>query len=263
MSWSLTTETAIKKLAEGLHVGSTKYYKCIFCNAEHESKLSITRKENGIYYHCFRAKCGARGVILNGSGVSNNKVDTFVPKFYTGFTTSVPEEIINEVQEETEILLPSFVKYEPSREALVFPCFDMHYHIIGHIIKPLKNKDKKYPKYIKYPITKDSYSFYSYADNVYSWGTHSQCIIVEDLLSSYKVGEYGISMALLGTNLSPRGLKDLINIQPSNIVIMLDPGAEDAAMKVAEKVRPFFETRVVFNDIDPKYVPYSELSKIL
>lgn len=257
MAWSLTTEVQINKLAEGLHEGHSRYVKCIFCNAEHENKLSLTRTEAGILYHCFRAKCGAKGIILFEGRYSSMEKDTFTPMPYTGVTKPVPPELWVEVFNTTEIELPANVLYEEKRNALMFPIYDADEYICGAQLKPLEYKQDKLPKYITYYDIKCPHSYYL-RENTNNY----QLIIVEDILSALKLKEYGSSVALLGTNLTNEGLRDIIKLNPINIVIMLDPGAEDKAMKIANKLSPFFTVRVVYLKADPKNTPYNELDTI-
>lgn len=250
--WNLSTESSIKRLCSGLRVGETKYYKCIFCNAEHENKLSITKFQDCIKYHCFRAKCGAKGIIYCTPGAMS-AWDLFTPRIYTKPLVPVPPAILKQYLRGTELRDVGGIRYAPEDNGVLLPIHDSNSFVTGHILRKLSGM----PKYSTYFRELNPHSYYlSRMDN-------NALVIVEDILSAIKVSKFQNSMALLGTNLTSHGLSSIVREDPSSIVVMLDPGAEDAATKIASKLSSMFSVRVVFNNKDPKYIPYTELVELI
>lgn len=234
------------------HSGSMFRVLCPFCKggSSKEHSFQITKTKTGVLYYCFRASCGERGFIQTISAAPKS-----LPKAKKEFTPHIFKEEERELTDD-EVryfvrkysLNPekcrSYINYSPSTKRHVLPCFTMEGYVhaknlrsyAGAIPKSLLYRETQYPILSYYP-------FSTKADTV---------VIVEDQISAIKLAELCPSVALLGTTMSWDKVNAIIN-NYNKAIIMLDPGAEGAALGILKKWGPYFSRiRGVFLREDPK-----------
>lgn len=246
-----------------LKIGETNpNVDCPFCKSG-EASFSMTRTPAGIVYNCFRAKCGAKGFVSlmphSMLDVHHASTKKFEPKEFKYPLRNFSDEELSE----------HFGKYELSKYLLVENGFRYDYcngrvHMpirsyesaeIGAVAKMLPNSVWTGPKAVAY-WTKD-YPKVHFADiqvRVPEW-----CAVVEDIISSVKVSQIIECAALLGTHMSADVALE-IRKHFRNLLVMLDPGAEDKATKIIHSYKLYFDTiKIVLLEKDPKDTPYEEL----
>jgi len=88
--------------------------------------------------------------------------------------------------------------------------------------------------------------------------------IVEDARSAVRIEQCnGDAIALLGTTLFESVREDIAREAPECIMIWLDPGAEEAAARLAEKLRLIAPTSIWSSRRDPKDCLVEEIKRIV
>mgnify|MGYP001594537898 CR=1 FL=1 len=233
----------IKEEGKSLLVGEHKYIICPFCQAEHEKKCCITRKELGYLFHCFRASCGKSGVV--GEYYKSPVKDHFPSdryKRYEGFLLKIPKHLweerigkygINYAQTKFQ-----GVKYAPDENRIYLPVFNYLGYQIGETLKAVEADQQ--PKNLSYRWTDVPLIHFPIGQR-----TSRTLVLVEDILSAMKVAQTHTCAALMGTHLSAAGFEMLKRNTIETIVMMLDGDALMASYKIANKYGSFAKFKII------------------
>jgi hypothetical protein len=217
-----------------LTVGSSKRIVCPFCQANHETSLSLSRLSEGIVYKCFRAACSETGFIPSptfSSEADKPVKKKFVPKEFKWGTIKVPEDIEDMLYEKytitkEEIRVNGF-KYSPEIDSLVMPIFNNFGYEVGCQTKVI-TKDSGRPKAISYFFNEGNRLHYCISKH------KGKIILAEDILSAIRINRYGRAVALLGTNLTAAQTRELSQ-ETDTIIMALDPDATHKAIQMKKR----------------------------
>lgn len=219
---------------------------CPFCQATHERKLSITRTETGVLYNCYRASCGKAGFIPTGhweyepprEGTGKKKENKPYKKdlfplnidhknfFYGQWDIAPIGFMINEYDEYAlPILNPiglrkGWIMRKPSWKGVTPP--------EGKPIRPGA-------KALTY---KDSAGFSKLSWSPLISNEPRNVVIVEDILSAWKVGQAHEDLrgvAINGANVGYAEVKEIMETRPYSVTIWLDPDATKQAFSILNK----------------------------
>lgn len=117
------------------------------------------------------------------------------------------------------------------------------------------------PKYIESPNLKKSLiykpygSSYEWLPSCYSHEIHQWVVVVEDLVSAYKVSQVTNAIPLFGCTLS-KTIRDKIRAAddiPHNLIFWYDPNKKDNAFADALAYMPYGKVRIITkHNVDPK-----------
>lgn len=116
------------------------------------------------------------------------------------------------------------------------------------------------PKYYR-ASGKDIFGYYI-SDNVINNG---KIVIVEDLLSAWKCSQVVDSIALLGTNIKPQVVKEILERNYKDAYIFLDgdnPQVRMKARKIAKRLLTL-NTTVLETGNDPKYLDVTTIEGMI
>src|SRR5690625_1972746 len=266
-----TNEISKKIMEEGLHLaeGETARCTCPVCRATHEKSCKIRRTEKGLVYKCFRASCGAKGLINSKGNFTqrrnfpekklSNKYGgkTYLLSDHTrqflGRKFYLEDSILNSFREtgEGDVMLP--IRNE----------LGQRYGWINRRWKGLYDKERN-PKAINYYDNRDGTSLHFTFDISNPVTT---VVAVEDYISAERIGKYVPCVSLLGTNLLGRDAVLLRELGVQSLVILLDSDANQASLKLRNKHELMFDEvkSVVRNqkELDPKDMLPEELEDLL
>ena len=255
----------IKKQALSLGVGDSRLVHCPYCDNDipYSPSMSITRDEDKLLYHCFRAVCGRSGAVtsLSSGGVVATTSREFTPKTY-----SQPTAVLNNDQLQylftKYCIRPSQVDgngfmWEVDGAKLVMPLWTSNGYQFGHNTKNFGTSAVKSMNYVY-----SDNPMLSYARRDRPVGT---VILVEDILSAVRVNQWAQGVALLGTNLNDNKVRDLLAYGAHRVILALDPDALGNAIRMKKKYGLYFldEFKVVSLSKDPKDLPNDQLKEEL
>ena len=247
----------IKMEAIALDVGQTTEVECCFCGSA-DKKLSITRKEDGIVYNCWRASCSGRGFIGSmHSACNKGEIKQFIPKYFINATGLPSDKMLNRLYQRYTLkestLTANGVK-EAGGEVLVMPLFSSYGERFGVTTKQW-NGGKKAMHFIEKKAPMIHYT----VTTLYG----PKVVLVEDVLSAMRVTQLGtewVGVALLGTDMNDEKVRDLKVYGAKGIIIALDPDATGKAYKIKKKYGLFFNSfKVAVMRDDPKDITPEEL----
>lgn len=274
----------VKLLASGLHVGEDSgFTECPFCQVNHEEKFSVTRLDTGLVYNCFRASCGAKGFISTGYWEAEYgekpvrpKQRPYVNRLHT------PSDLDNDFFRGTWGIEPYGFKVT-HRDEFALPMEGPAGNRRGWVIRQPVWKGREChrkgvegkPKALTYKDrAEDSRlawaSFVGYLPFTtdVSRGISKHIVLVEDILSAYKVSQslpkVATGVALNGVDLGYQEVIEIGKESPLVVSIFLDPDATNAAYRIQAKWGLSFNyCRVITADRDPKDIDKEELEALL
>lgn len=259
------------QIPEDLEIDVTVRQDCPECNSR--NSLSITRKVDGTFYHCFDVNCGFSGCVRNG-GINPKEAVKYMERQTTIIKSwSIPEWFIParackstlsfiQKYQSLEVYEQGLVdiRYDPQKDRHVFliwhegKCYGGHGRSETHSKTGNKKSNKTEPKW------------YIYGNPLYPIhvGIQSMAVVVEDALSACAVAttkEYtGISLG--GTNLKNSYIDSLYKYD--ELIVALDKDASSKGLDMGVSLRNLgFSVRVVFLKQDLKYNTADEIKEIL
>lgn len=116
----------------------------------------------------------------------------------------------------------------------------------------------KHPKWITYGINNSYIKFFK--PNT----TSTTCVLVEDLISGYKVGKIEHCSVLFNAHVSNKRLALLALLGYTKIIFWLDPDKYKEKIAFAKNASILgFQAKVIQTEKDPKYYDYKEITKYL
>lgn len=265
-------DTEIKLQALDLHVDESKLIHCVFCGAMHERSLSITRKESGVVYHCFRASCGVSGFAPSSMGqgpLHQRKMKE--PKPYTGtriFYDHYNYPFLTERFDIDPVYMDGIGIADEGRHYYLLPVHNIYRQ--GIIGWQLRKFDGSKPKAILYYEDSGPYVQYVPAPSNWKYRSKPTIYVVEDYFSMLKVQEAcdrqnlnGKAISILGTHITDE-LAVWIGKHSSKVRMMLDPDAISKARKFDRDYGLVWgDSGVVLLDQDPKDTPMDALREVV
>jgi hypothetical protein len=247
---------------------------CPFCNAKHETSLSLVRFPTGVFYKCWRVSCGEKGFIPS----LPNYTTTIVPgedkaRPYLGRSEPLPQSISDWIFNSYEIHKNDQeahnMRFDPDRRRLLIPVYTVTGYNYGLVAKKVPDSPWSGPKVSNYfddGIHRLHFPFGGKAISQFSNGVsrdRKEIYIVEDVLSAIKLDSMLLpSVALLGTWLNSKHAVMLRNLG-EYLYIVLDPDAKEQAVRLKQMYGLLFnEVHIVSLKKDPKDTKYSELAKV-
>jgi len=260
----------VEIIALDLPNGETGAFHCPKCRAPHEEKLFVTRKSTSLLFQCKRASCGWSGAIGRNGGHVNEPKKARNIKEYTKPTIPVSDEAAAYIKQHYQIDKATLEAHGArevanDRGVIVLPITGIssstgHRKRFGCQTKRLAYSEVEGTKAITYvddPSTDPINTFISPSPKELS-----SIVVVEDILSAYKIGLFTGAIALLGTNLS-EDLAIALSKYDVPVIIALDPDAAKASRKIYEKYACIMPMVQVFLDKDPKDTEYSVLERAI
>jgi hypothetical protein len=244
----------IKMMALDLAQEESMITHCPFCGAKHEKTFSMTRKADGIVYHCFRASCGASGFVGSNSFAPVYKKE-FEGKPYTGqYWYDDVHPTLAYKFDIGEAYLSTVATVDDMNDHNLLPVYNINGRKAGW---QLRKFDGSQPKAILYYDRPGPYvQMYRRPRMLRSKGT---VFLVEDYFSMLKVQEVcdalqlpAMAVSLMGTDVQDEVALWLAK-HFNHVVFMLDPNAIHKSMRYARKHRLLWDSvNIVQLEDDPK-----------
>ena len=238
----------------------TKRTDCPFCGGKYT--LTITKRDGGLIWNCYKASCSASGAKRVGYGLDalKRKVEGLKPNVIERRTTPLPN-VTSSIENHDHAMEYLYnnncdkayedkaikITYDPGRDRILFWMNKNE----GAVGRGLSNNIK--PKWLSYGNT----------TGVLSVGTAPTAIVVEDAASAcsvYATGKY-TGVALLGTNLSSLQRKQLSYFK--SVIICLDKDASKKAIKLNRGLSGYTNSSVRFIDEDFKNMSRTSILEVV
>lgn len=223
----------IRGLLAGLYEGEESGgHLCPFCRGGRhgEHTLSVKRLSTGGVYVCHRASCGRRGRIDGGAGFHDNvtKKSEFEPRRYTGSLVPLPDAAYEYYWTKYGISESDlgYVAWSPEYERTVWQVLDSRTYLRGYELRAI---DDRKPKTLHYRQVDEPWVgwFRDYPKD-------ETIVIVEDVISAFKVSKVFASVSLMGTHLNLEKLLDVLEVS-DDIVLALDRDATNKALEYSKR----------------------------
>lgn len=256
------TYKVIKNTYKDLAINeSTRADLCPSCGKK--GCFSIVRTTTQLAYQCF--SCKISGYInMTKPTLQQRKLYKEMQQEHTvaelpyDYTTLLPNEakiFMMKYALDDKQLSRNNIGYSPHREMFVYP---VHYKgELKAVQYRLLYNDPDMPKYITHGDK---------APYVINHATSDDVVLTEDILSAIKVSKYTNAICLLGTSLTFRHLKELIDGKYKRIFIWLDPdkAGVDGRRKIAKELSIYgFKPIVLKSEGDPKETFYKDIEEKL
>ena len=232
-----------------LPVGESKRIYCPQCGAKDERSLKITRNEGGIFYTCFRGKCGFRGGHTRAClSIVERKTKYAKVRPFDRDTVALSPEQIRLLQTKYGLSLKEIRANRFIAEAiyprLVMPMFDSVGDIVGYVSKRMKGTGGQ----------KSFSHWHKETPNMH----YPRCALsegpvalTEDTLSSVRAARHLRARALLGTYI-PDNAIDQLRLETDHVILALDNDVMDVMVKQARRLRGIFDIEIIRWPKDPK-----------
>lgn len=249
---------------EELDEGMQGKYNHVDCpnGADNRQRLYVKNVDGAYLWHCHN--CGDSGYYRQKETVSRIKSAT---KTALGIRTRLPtyDELTTEADYDKfriegqlwlgqygfdKSMCKSFFIKE-TEDGIVLPVMNLN-EVVGYQIR----RYNKTPKYLTY-----SKQHYSFIDN-YAEAYFRPLVIVEDLLSSYKLNYAGYpTLCLLGTKLDPSAHRIVQKFRKLRVVLWLDDdtAGQVAAKKLFTELSPIAPNMTAIFNHQPKELPLDVL----
>lgn len=262
----------IKLEALAVPIDESIYAECPFCGAKHEKKLSITRVQQGVLYHCYRASCGKAGflpsipssLLAKPESKKKDKKKVFSRELFP-----VPAVLLswltNKYRLPSSLVLSLGWRYVRDGNRLFVPIKNSHGWNIAKatkkmpILRGAMGTPDDGPKWVIYPETDGPLLHYAQIPK------GKTVVLVEDVISATVLMElYGIeAIALLGTEMTAEQAQD-IRSNYENVIIMLDPDASHKSFKIFRHFSLLFRSaRIILPPEDPKDMSPDKIKELL
>ena len=220
---------------------------------KHGDNLAVYADGHSYCYSC--------GYVENGNKKPYIKKQTQLVELPEDCDWTLPPEPTKWLQQYFEYKdIPLNTFWSESRNSLVFPIYDNPTKPTSLLAYQERyfGDDAKRPKWRGYGID----------DSLIQIGGEttrdSGIVLVEDLLSWYKVSKLHRCMCLFGSNVSAKKLAQLMMLNYKHIILWLDYDKYSYAQSVVGKARMLgLQTSVIVTHNDPKEHSYDEISTYL
>jgi len=255
----------VRALSFALEVDDTIQEVCPCCEGgvSREPSLSISRRNEGVLYNCYRAGCGFRGFEggMYYSPITSKKKKLFKPKKFTAPTGYLSPPHYKFWQDTFELdaamIDRNGILRIHERDSYMMPTMNEHGYVTGCVDRAFWGRK---PKTILYKFM-DTPSL-AFAHTIHSL-EDKPLLVVEDMPSAIKAAKFMPTVALLGTNISEKEVNYLKKVT-DNIWLALDEDATDKAIAYKRKYNLYFRNfRVLPLVKDIKDMKYTEIEELL
>ena len=244
----------VKLLGSGLATGQSTRVQCPVCE-DSERTFSITRNQEGLLYHCFRATCSdTRGFV--GTIPEPYRPDTSPRRYnsraYEGELHPLQKrdyEFFSARFALSASAIPDFSimrsSVDDSLAQYVLALHDWRGYTRGHLVRRggwsgspdtpglVESTPPKSYTFLGHPSHEAMHVARPQEPRGYGLGT---VVVVEDYISSLKVAQNGqIGVSLTGMTMNANRAAEIALLQPREVVIALDKDAISQAMMMARK----------------------------
>lgn len=247
---------------------------CPFCNGgnSRERTFSVTRLADGIVHNCYRASCTeGRGFVPTAGVLRTPGLSSPVKpdRPYHGEYRQLEEQDVRYFSERFDLDLPAQGPVGVNEYGqYVMEVRNPMGLARGYVVRrrgwsgmapPRPNKIEEGPKTRLY--LNDS----SQLGQSWYWQSNEVVVLVEDQVSAMKAYQAGYTgVALLGTHLETRRVREIGTLRPKLVLIALDQDATAVAMGMARNWGlAFNKTRVVILERDLKDIARGEVTEVL
>ena len=256
----------LRDLASGLSNEEQGRFVCPGCGggSNNERSLVITAYSHHIVFHCFRAKCNVTGALSTSVDIRTTAKPKAKPRPYGGDLLPVLEElhasIFGKYGLSVEDVRGQGITWARDINRIRFPIYNYMGYVIGENLKAISPEQK--PKTLVNKFNDVPLLHFPLGQ-----GRGQALVLVEDQTSAIKVAQIHPCAALMGTNLSDEGLKQLLVLGIKKIILMLDgdDAGFTASVKLAKQLVPFVEVVrcVLPKGEDPKDMPLGYLKEMI
>lgn len=220
----------ITLLSEGMGLGETIRVLCPACGggSSKERSLTITLRESGLVWNCFRTNCpmspGREGGVLP----SNFKTPALKKnKEFDGRLSPLKESHLKRVQDLWGITDPPYWWWTVDYG--------------GRVAMSVRSPLYRHRGWVLRSVTGGTPKALTYIDNneeALSWYKKEKgapTVLVEDIPSAVRAAQHVNAVSLLGTNVGLGRAEEIAQYAPRPIVIALDQDATDQAFRIAHK----------------------------
>ena len=255
-----------------LHRGYRYEHMCP-TGAGRDRPLVVTRIETGWKWYCHR--CGEKGV-KHAKGLSPKEWLKFnkareVQENTTVSKVSLPHGWTNEIPAvglawlykyglSAEDILTYGIGYSTSLNRVVLPVYDSDGKLVYYQARNLGEITVKSPKYMNVKARGRKDIYFKVSDPAM---TRSRVVVVEDILSTIRVGKQFDARGLLNAYIPDDLIFSLAKVYPL-IVLWLDPDKWDRMLNRTKGFRSLgLNVKMVRVTHDPKYYTDDEIGRIL
>jgi len=275
-------EIEIHTSAFGLGDGESRSIDCPFCSGGlsggDKNSMSITKKEFGVLYNCFRAGCGESGVVLTNKRIMPSVNTIKKPKMgvpYADKLHKLEAEDLTFLQnkyniEDRRLLIAQGIR-RTDNELLYIPLRDRYGKEVGYLLQdylPQANKIRR-TSFLDLEAAKHRLIMpnrpimHSKLVATRLSPVYDSCpyvAVVEDFWSALAMSPYCHCVGLGGTHINDEGIAHLGGMT-NNLALLLDadtwvspqPGVKSKTLKLRAKLSVHFDmVKAVYTSLDPK-----------
>lgn len=267
----------IRELASSIPVGETGRYRCPSCfgGADHERSFVLTAFTHHAVYHCFRAKCGFTGAVSTSANTNPPSKAMRVPRPYRGALEPIPAEMHQAMFAKYELseldIAEQGIGYAKEINRIRFPMYDYRGYVFGENLRAVTSEQKPKALINKFnDVPNLHFPLRQFIDTGAQSSfpcpyTADVVVLVEDQVSAIKVSKVQYCAALMGTNLSDQGVKQLMTLGIKKVILMLD--GDDAGLKASMKLQRELSAHFIVKPVllekgkDPKDLQLKDLNE--
>ena len=175
---------------------------------------------------------------------------------------SLPEDITKTIPEKPLQWLQQYLDYIPDRtywsekkQYLIFTIYDNEHMLLAYIGRYF-GTNPNHPKWITFGINSSIIKLIKPAKNI----QQSTCVLVEDIISAYKVGHIQDALPLFSAHINTQQMLRLQLLGYKKLIFWLDADKYKEKIKFAQQAQALgFETQVIQTNLDPKEYSYEEI----
>ncbi len=260
-------KTEARLIAANLAANQTAYVDCPACGGHR--KFSVTRRPAGVIWNCFKLECDVKGSTIEHAALQPAPARGTKLKPYTGAIYNPDVRDCAYFYERFGLEGIGDCIAVSVDDRYIFPVQNYLGHISGYVLRepvwsgiecPRKGTGRG-PKAVLYMHSDaPTQSWYR------SKYAGPKIVLVEDQLSAMKVAQQTetTAVALLGTQLDARKVREISQYRPDEVIIALDEDATDQAFKLARKWGlAFSKVRVAILEQDLKDTDNDDILEVL
>lgn len=257
----MSTRTEVRLIGAELAENATHRGTCPECGRK--KVFTVTRKEGGLVYNCFRASCGATGVLGSGGRM------VYTPAHKRKRKIKPFEGELEQLSPEWETYLEEQIGWTAEHIELARPMYAPKYHRIAFpIYGPLGVRRGWVLRSYTYGVEPKALNYRDLDEVLISWyvprAELNTVLIVEDIPSAVRGAViHGAVVAMCGSGLGPDSIAE-IAAHKRNVVWAFDQDATAKALKHHRKYGLFFDSsRILELTQDLKDMKENELCELL
>lgn len=265
------SEYEVSLQAEKLGVWESQYIDCPFCGRK--GRFSLTRKDDGVVYHCFSTNCGAAGFIPDHRGAASAPPRPQRNRRYIGDQLQPSNDDVKffyerfgiEVQRRGDLPNSGWSIGVTIRGEYIFPIHDSDGLRVGEVIR-----QPTWEGCPRQPVPGKPKALTYLDDKYLRWSWHQErrtmVVLVEDQISAEKIRQCAgyASVALLGHTVNNLQAYHSALRDASVVAIWLDKDVAPKAYEMNAKYGGLWRSsRVIVTDKDPKDLADEEIREVL